>query len=96
MQSLNWTTMRSLNRPYVYTEVLINCLRIQASVVYAAEDTLNQARALLNLNQLNAVSAFKSGQSEPSTGPTFYPNQTTERSIAAGRRRPVRQSSSDS
>ena len=66
--------MRSLDRPYVYTEVLINCLRMQASVVHAAEDTLSQARALLNLDQLNAVSAFKLGQSELSTGPTFYLN----------------------
>ena len=44
------------------------------SVVHAAEDTLSQARASLNLDQLNAVSAFKTGQSEPSTGPTFYLN----------------------
>ena len=45
---------------------------MQASVVYAAEDTLSQARASSNLDQLNAVSAFKLGQSELSTGPTFY------------------------
>ena len=66
--------MRSLDRLYVYTEVLINCLRMQALVVYAAEDALSQARALLNLDQLNVVSAFKLRQSELSTGPTFYPN----------------------
>ena len=64
--------MRSLDQPYVYTEVLTNCLRMQALVVHAAKDTLSQARALLNLNQLNAVSAFKLGQLELSTGPTFY------------------------
>ena len=105
VQQLDWTPiyealieqqMRSLDRPYVYTEVLINCLRMQASVVYAAEDTLSQARASSNLDQLNAVSAFELGQPEPSTGPTFYLNRTTERSVAARRRRPVRQSSSDS
>ena len=54
VRQLNWTPiyealvkqqMRSLDRPYIYTEVLINCLRMQASVVYAAEDTLSQARA---------------------------------------------------
>ena len=52
---------------------------MQASVVHAAEDTLSQARASSNPDQLNAVSAFNSGQSELSTGPTFYPNRTTER-----------------
>jgi hypothetical protein len=70
--------------------------RCKASVVHAAEDALSQARASSNLDQLNAVSALKSGQSEPSTGPTFYPNRTTERSVAARRRRPIRQSSSGS
>ena len=50
VRQLDWTPiykalikqqMRSLDRPYVYTEVLINCLRIQASVIYAAKDTLS-------------------------------------------------------
>jgi len=63
---------------------------MQSLSLHAAEDTLSQARASSNLDQLNAVSAFKSGQSEPSTGPTFYLNRTTERSVAARRRRPIR------
>ena len=88
--------MLSPDRPYVYTEVLTEHLRMQASVVHAAEDTLSQARASSNLNQLNVVSAFKSGQSELSTGPTFYLNRTTERSVTARRRQPIRQSSSSS
>ena len=62
----------------------------------AVEDTLSQARASSNLDQLNAVSAFKSGQSEPSTRPTFYLNRTTKQSVAAHRRRPIRQSSASS
>jgi hypothetical protein len=33
----------------------------EASIVRAAEDALSQARALSNLNQLNAVSALKLG-----------------------------------
>ena len=50
VRQLKWTPiykalikqqMRSLDRPYVYTEVLINYLRIQASVVHAVEDTLS-------------------------------------------------------
>ena len=88
--------MQSLNRMNVYTEVLISRLRIQASVIQAAKDALGQARASPNLNQLNAVSAFKSGQLELLTGPTFYLNQTTEQLVAARHRRPVRQSSSSS
>jgi hypothetical protein len=64
-------------------------------VVRIVEDTLSQARTSSSLDQLNAVSAFKLGQSEHSIGPTFYPNRTTERSVAARRRRPIRQSSSD-
>ena len=79
--------MLSPNRPYVYIEVLTNYIRIQALVVYAVEETL---RALLNLNQLNAVSTFKSGQLELLTGQTFYPNRTTERLVAARRRRLIR------
>ena len=55
----------------------------RASVIHAAEDTLSQARASSNLNQLNAVSAFKSGQLELLTGPTFYLNQTTKRLVIA-------------
>ena len=50
VRQLNWTPiyealveqqMRSPDRPYVYTEVLTNCLRMQASVVRAVEDTLS-------------------------------------------------------
>jgi hypothetical protein len=36
--------------------------RYKALAVYAAEDTLSQARALSNPNQLDAVSVFKLGQ----------------------------------
>ena len=82
--------MQSLNQPYVYTEVLINYLQMQALVIYAAKDTLSQARASSNLNQLNAISAFKLGQSEPPTRPTFCLNQTTKRSAAVRRRRPIK------
>ena len=77
--------MRSFDRTYAYTEASINCLR-KASVVRAADNTLSQARASVKSGQLNAISAFKLGQSEPSTGPTFYLNRTTERSVAARRR----------
>jgi len=65
----------------------------KALVVHAAEDTLSQARASSSLNQLNAVLAFRLEQSEPLTGPTFYLNRTTERSVTARRRRLIRQSS---
>ena len=112
MQSLDWTTVRQLDWTPIYAKPWSNgrcgaltdrtstrkCWSIvygcKASVVHAVEDTLSQARASSNPDQLNAVS--KSGQSEPSTGPTFCLNRTTERSVAAHRRRPVRQSSSGS
>src|SRR6266702_5307780 len=87
--------MQSFDRTYAYTEASINCLR-KASVVCAADNTLSQARASVKSSQLNAISAFKLGQSEPSTGSTFYLNRTTERSVAACYRQPIRQSSSNS
>ena len=79
MQSLDWTTVRQLDWTPIYAKPgsIIRRYRAYgygALIVRAAEDTLSQARASSNLNQLNAVSAFKSGQSELSTGPTFYPN----------------------
>jgi hypothetical protein len=88
--------MRSLDRPHVYTEVSNNRLQMQSLSRTCSRRHLKSNQGLSNLNQLNAVSAFKSGQSELSTGPTFYPNRTTERLAAARRRRPTRQSSSDS
>ena len=33
--------MRNLNQLYIYTEVLTSCLRMQALVVYIAEDALS-------------------------------------------------------
>ena len=62
----------------------------------AVEDALSQAKALPNLNQLNAVSRFKLGQLGSLTRLTFYPNQMTEQLVIARCRRPIRQSLSGS
>jgi hypothetical protein len=56
--------LRGLDRSYVYTEVLINCLRMQASVVYTAEDPPKQARAsavLINCSATAAAAAIPFG-----------------------------------
>ena len=73
--------MQSLDQLYIYTEVLINCLRMQASVVRAAEDTLSQAGASANLDQSDAISIFKTDQPELQSGRpnTLFERQSTVR-----------------
>jgi len=69
--------MQSLDRLYGYTEVLINCRRMQSLNRTCSRRHLESSQSLIKSWSIGRCSAFKSDQPEPSVGPTVYPNWTS-------------------